>query len=61
VSAFFIACRASPSFRISQKMMLSQKNDAFAKKQNMGWLCKKLQLQGAQLLSNEAYLRTSKQ
>ena len=37
------------------------KADAFAKKQNSGWLSKKRQMQGAQLSSNEAYLRTSKQ
>lgn len=35
--------------------------DAFVKSINFGWISKKRQLQGARLLSNEAYLRTSKQ
>jgi len=34
--------------------------DAFARKQNMGWLSKKRQLQSAQLSSNEEYLGTPK-
>ena len=36
-------------------MMLSQESKM------SGWLSKKRQMQGAQLSSNEAYLRTSKQ
>jgi hypothetical protein len=35
--------------------------DAFAKSIKSGWLSKKRQMQGAQLASNEAYLRTPKQ
>jgi len=36
-------------------------NDVFARKQNGKWLCKKSQMQGAQLSSNKEYLRTLKQ
>jgi len=37
------------------------KEEAFARKQNMGWQGKYRQLQGAQLSSNEEYLGTAKQ
>ena len=36
------------------------KVDAFARKQNIRWLSKKRQMQGAKFSSNEAYLHTSK-